>query len=105
MSQRTRLPNRRPSENFAFECNGLQYLATVSFFPGTRQLAELFLNNAKAGSHSDSAARDSAIVASLCLQHGVEVDTIRHALLHDLQGRASSPLGRALDLVAEEDGR
>ena len=59
-----RLPNRRASQQVAFECNALKYVATVSFFPDGR-LAEIFLSNAKAGSHSDSAAKDSAVVASI----------------------------------------
>ena len=102
MTARQRLPNRRASTTFAFECNGLHYLATISFFASTRPLAEIFLSNAKVGSHSDSAAKDSAIVASLALQHGVGMDTIRRALLRDPQGRASSPLGAALDIVARD---
>jgi hypothetical protein len=32
-------------------------------------------------------------------QHGTPVDAIRKALLRDGEGRASSPLGRALDVV------
>jgi hypothetical protein len=64
MSNRARLPNRRRSTTFGFECNGLRYIATVSFFP-SGSLAEVFINNAKAGSHSDSAAKDSAVVCSI----------------------------------------
>jgi hypothetical protein len=97
---RQRLPNRRASTTFTFECNGLNYLATISRFHDGR-LAEIFLSNAKAGSHSDSAAKDSAVVCSIALQHGVPADVIRHALLRDSQGRASSPLGAALDVIAE----
>ena len=52
---RERLPNRRASKTFAFECNGLHYLATVSQFADGR-LAEIFISNAKVGSHS--AAKD-----------------------------------------------
>ena len=89
---REQLPNRRASQQLAFECNGLRYVATVSFFPDGR-LAELFLSNAKAGSHSDSAAKDSAVVSSIALQYGVPVDVIRHALLQDSRGVASGPLG------------
>jgi hypothetical protein len=40
-------------------------------------------------------------MASIALQHGVPVETIRRALLRDPQGRASSPLGTALDAIAE----
>jgi hypothetical protein len=99
MTARTRLPNRRPCETFALECNGLTYLATTSRFADGR-FAEIFISNAKCGSHSDSAAKDAAVVCSIALQHGVPVDVIRHALLRDAQGRASSPLGCALDLIA-----
>jgi ribonucleoside-diphosphate reductase alpha chain len=99
MSARQRLPNRHASEQFTFTWNGLPYVATISFFPD-RQLAEIFLNNAKAGSHSDSSARDSAVVCSLALQHGVPLQTIRNALACDSQGQASSPLGEALDRIS-----
>jgi hypothetical protein len=95
---RQRLPGRRGSESFGFECNGLRYTATVSFFPDGR-LAEIFLNNSRSGSHSDSAAKDSAVVCSIALQYGIPVDVIRHALLRDSRGAASSPLGAALDLL------
>jgi hypothetical protein len=95
---RTRLPNRRPSETFALECNGLTYLATVSRF-GDGRLAEIFISNAKAGSHSDAAAKDAAVVCSIALQYGIPIDVIRHALLRDTHGRPNSPLGAALDLL------
>jgi hypothetical protein len=90
MTARERLPNRRASETFAFECNGLHYT-----------VAEIFIGNAKSGSHSDAAAKDSAVVCSIALQFGIPVNTIRHALLRDARGRASSPLGAALDLLEE----
>jgi hypothetical protein len=96
---RERLPNRRNSETFVFECNGLRYVATTSCFPNG-ELAEIFINNAKAGSHSDSAAKDSAVVCSIALQHGVPLEIIRKALLRDSHGRPSSPLGAALDVIA-----
>ena len=64
---RTRLANRRATETFGFRCNNLDYSATISYFPGTNQLAEIFISNSKAGSHSDSAAKDSAVVASISL--------------------------------------
>jgi hypothetical protein len=100
MSTRRRLENRRASTTFTFECNALHYLATVSFFSDGR-LAEIFISNAKAGSHSDSAAKDSAVVCSIALQHSVTVEVIRKALLRDPHGKASSPLGCALDIISE----
>jgi hypothetical protein len=95
---RRRLENRRLSETFSFDCCGQRYTATISRF-ADGSLAEVFLSNSKPGSQADTNARDSAVVCSLALQHNIAVDTIRHALLRDAQGVASSPLGVALDLV------
>jgi hypothetical protein len=97
---RERLPDRRFSETFGIESQGLKFTATISRFDDGR-LADVFLTNHKAGSHADTAARDSAVVCSIALQHGVPVEVIRRALMRDPQGRASGPLGTALDIVAE----
>jgi ribonucleoside-diphosphate reductase alpha chain len=78
----------------------MSFTASISRYPdGT--LAEIFLTNPKVGTHADIAARDSAVVASLALQHGVPVDTLRRALLRDSKGVASGPLGVALDNIIE----
>lgn len=76
---RERLENRRLCETLNFECNGLSYSASIGRFPDGR-LAEIFLSNSKAGSHSDAAAKDSAVVASLALQHGVPLDVLASLL-------------------------
>jgi hypothetical protein len=96
---RHRLPNRRRSETFDIQCAGLSYTVTLSRFPDGA-LAEVFISNGKAGSASDTAARDAAVVASIALQHGVSLDTMRRALLRDARGVASGPLGVALDEIA-----
>lgn len=98
MTSRRRLPNRRYSESFSFEVAGLTYTATVSRFADGR-IGELFLSNHKSNSHADTAARDSAIAFSLAVQHGADPDVIRQALCRDSQGRASGPLGKALDII------
>jgi hypothetical protein len=100
---REKLPNRRASWTFSFQCGPHHYTATISYFPGTNQLAEIFLGNGRAGSHIDAAAKDSAVVASMALQHNVPVETIRKALLRDPRGTASSPLGVALDILTNEE--
>src|SRR5262245_823239 len=99
---RARLPNRRACFTFNFECGPHSYTATVSYFPGTDDLAEIFLGNGRAGSDVDAASKDSAILASLCLQHGVSVATIQKALLRDPRGVASSALGTALDILTQD---
>jgi hypothetical protein len=102
MSERRRLANRRLSITFNFQCGPHHYTATISYFPGTDRLAEIFLGNGRAGSDVDAAAKDSAILASLCLQHSVDLTTIRKALLRDARDNALSPLGVALDILASE---
>jgi ribonucleoside-diphosphate reductase alpha chain len=100
MSGRERLQQRRRSVTFSFECAALRYTATVGFYPDGR-LGEVFLGNHRADSHADSCAKDSAILASIALQHGVPLDVLRKALLRDAHGRASTPIGVALDKLAE----
>jgi ribonucleoside-diphosphate reductase alpha chain len=96
--RRRKLADRRPSTTFDFRCNSLAYSATIARYPNG-DLAEIFINNSKVGSDSDSAAKDSAVVCSLALQHGIPLNTIRKALLRDPRGIASSPLGVALDII------
>jgi hypothetical protein len=96
---RERLPNRRSSVSFTFEAaDALRYTATFSRFADGR-VADIFLNNHRVNSQSDVNARDAAVVASICLQHGGDIDTIRKALMRNADGAASGPLGRALDLI------
>jgi ribonucleoside-diphosphate reductase alpha chain len=104
MAPRQRLPNRRASEVFEFEAGGLHYTASVSRFSDGR-IGELFLNNHKSNSAADTKARDSAIAFSLAVQHGANAEAIRYALSRDTQGRALGPLGVALDIIAEGEGR
>jgi hypothetical protein len=101
-AERERLRNRRYSESFAFECGGLKYTATASWFDDGR-LAEVFVGNHKCDSHADACAKDAAILASVALQHGVPLAIIRKSLLRDSRGRPSTPIGCALDLLAAGD--
>jgi hypothetical protein len=100
---RRRLPNRRRSETLNLEVTGLKYVTTISYFPGTNELAEIFLTNHRAGSDASAAACDSAVVCSIALQHGVPPETIRKALMRDARGQARTPLGAALDLLVTEN--
>jgi hypothetical protein len=101
---RERLPNRRRCESFSVKCANLAYTATIARFSDGR-LAEIFLTNHKQGSHADASARDSAVVCSIALQYGVPLEVIRGALLRDSEGRASTPLGAALDEIAAQEGK
>jgi ribonucleoside-diphosphate reductase alpha chain len=103
MSPRERLPTRRRSETFDFEVSTgtgtLRYTATIGFYADGR-VGEVFLNNHKSNSTADTNARDAAIAVSFALQHGADLESIRKALCRETDGRASGPLGAALDVVA-----
>jgi hypothetical protein len=103
VSDRNRLPNRRAHELVTFRTvDGFRYTAGLGYFADGR-LAEVFLTAEKAGTAIEVAARDSAVVASLGLQSGVPVETIRRALSRDENGVASGPLGTLLDILVSGD--
>lgn len=104
MSPRHRLPNRRRHEIIDFDHAGHRFTAGMGRF-ADGSLAEVFLSSTKTGTAIEAWARDSAIVASLALQHGVDADTIRHALSRDADRAAATPLAVLLDLVSEGDRR
>ena len=98
-NSRLRLPNRRESITFDVDAFGLTFTVTASRFDdGT--IAETFIRNHKADSAAGIMASDYAIAASLAFQFGCPAETLRKALSRDAQGRATGPLGIALDLLA-----
>jgi hypothetical protein len=99
---RSRLPARRASETFDFEVGGLHYRATISRFPEGGCVVEIFLSNNKSGSQADSNVRDAAVAASLAFQYGCPLEVLRGALLRNMQGSPATPLGMALDIVAQQ---
>jgi hypothetical protein len=99
VSPRERLLNRRASEVFDFEAQGLRFTATIGRFADGR-VAEVFITNHKAGSMAGINACDAAVVASIALQYGVPLEVIRKALMRDARGQASGPLGVVLDRIA-----
>jgi ribonucleoside-diphosphate reductase alpha chain len=100
MSERQRLPNRRANESRTFEVGGLLYTATISRYADGR-VGEIFIQNHKADSAAGIMASDAAIAASLALQFGCPFETLRQALCRDARGKATGPLGAALDLLLD----
>jgi hypothetical protein len=86
---------------FDVDVGGLRYIATLGFYDDGR-LGEIFLNGRKIGTDADTAARDSAVAASIALQCGVDAETLRRALCRDTRGAAMGPLGCVLDKLREE---
>jgi hypothetical protein len=73
---------------------------------GKREKLAAYRKPHKSGSQSDSNARDSAIAASLALQFGCPLETLRGAVLRDSTGRPSTPLGIAIDAITGQgDGK
>ena len=100
---RRRLPNRRAAEITAFEIGGIKYIATIGRFDDGC-VAEIFLNVSKSGSELERGARDSAVLASLGLQHGIQLETLRRALSRTPAGKPDSALCYVLDQLAAESG-
>jgi hypothetical protein len=93
---RQRLTNRRQHWLYRFECDGQSYTGGIGRFDDGR-IAEIFINGSKVGTAAETNAQDAAIVASLALQHGCPIQTIRHALVRS--GGSASPLVALLDQV------
>jgi ribonucleoside-diphosphate reductase alpha chain len=101
---RRRLPSRRGSVTFDLQAGGLHFTTTIGKFDDG-SLGEVFIQNHKADSTAGIMASDAAIAASLALQFGCPVETLRKALCRDARGKATGPLGVALDMLAGKEKR
>lgn len=90
MTERERLPNRRPHVAFNFSHEGQTYHCSAARFSDGR-VAEIFLQTSKAGSAAQQHAECAAILCSLALQSGVAAETII--------GAVGGPIGKALALA------
>ena len=101
MTERRRLANRRSSETFDIESQGLRFTATVSRFADGQRRGNF---SAEPQGRFDGRYQRGRCVGRLpiALQYGVPLETIRRALMRDSQGRASGPLAVALDKLGGE---
>ena len=93
---RDRLNDRRAHWLYRFECDGQSYTGGIGRFEDGR-IAENFINGSKVGTAAETNAQDAAIVASLALQHGCPIDTIRHSLARS--GGSTGPLATLLGKI------
>src|ERR1700722_12617200 len=98
-AHRQRLPNRRLHWLYRFECDGQIYTGGIGRFDDGR-IAEIFINGSKVVTAAETNAQDAALVASLALQHGCPIETIRHALARP--GGGAGPLATLLDEVESQ---
>src|SRR5262245_2445376 len=96
---RKRLPNRRAATSFDFEHNGIRLVATYSHFADDA-VGEIFISDHRADSHLNGCVRDLSVAASLALQFGCSLDTLRRALLRHADGSFATALGAALDIIS-----
>ena len=95
---RERLPNRRRCESFEFKHAGLRFTLSAGFYQDGR-IAEIFLSSNKPGTAVESIGRDAAIVTSIAIQFGADIETIRSALTREHDGAPATLLGAALDAI------
>jgi hypothetical protein len=99
---RTILPARRPHETIRFRHWDLNYVAGIGFLD--HEPMEVFLNCGKSGTQAETLARDSAVLLSIALQHGVPIEEMQHAITRNVDGSPQGPIGRLLDLIGEGAG-
>lgn len=102
MTDRKVLPHRRFAETFVVN-HGKQstpFVVTVGYYDNGVEIGEVFISGSKSGSDFDAVARDGAILLSLALQHGVPLDTIRHAITREGDGRPSTIVGAVVDRLS-----
>jgi hypothetical protein len=101
-SRRT-LPERRAAETFDLRFWNQLFTVTVGFYAdGTP--GEVFIDSRKTGGDVEAVARDAAVTLSLGLQHGVPIESIRHAVARN--GASDAPasiIGAVVDAVADHD--
>jgi hypothetical protein len=100
MSDRKILPNRRQGETFEIRHRGQRtpFVITLGKYENG-MVGEVFIAGSKSGSEFDAVARDGAILLSLALQHGVPIETMKHAMTREPDSSASSIIGAVVDLL------
>lgn len=99
---RQSLPQRRASETFNLRFWNQAFSVTVGFYPDG-SAGEVFIDGGKTGQDVQSTARDAAVVLSLALQHGMPIETIRHAVTRNGAGQPASILGAIVDVLPTLD--
>lgn len=99
---RRHLPNRRSHEVLRFEHWSQTFLAGVGRATPDGPIQEVWINSGKSGTQAETLARDSAVLLSIALQCGVPITMMQRAVMRDLDGNPSGPIGRLVDLISEE---
>jgi hypothetical protein len=102
MTERQRLPNRRPCSSLVFRHNGGPYNLTIGFYADGR-VGETFIDGPRIGSEVAHLVHDVAMLISIAIQYQVPVEVVRGAVSRtEVTGSAHSIAGAVLDIVASE---
>lgn len=104
MTARAPLPNRRSGENFELRHGGQNtpFVITIGRYPDN-SIGEVFITGSKSGTAFEAVARDGAILLSLALQHGVALETMKHAMTREGNGEPSTIIGAVVDRLTEAE--
>jgi hypothetical protein len=104
MTRRELLPQRRRAETFnmKFGDQNAEYAVTLGYYDDGR-IGEIFIDGAKTGTMMDALARDGAVLTSIGLQYGMQLETVRHALTRDRDGKAFTIIGAVIDRILEQE--
>lgn len=104
MSNRERLPDRRAAFAIEYRFQNHDLIAHIGRYGDHEhgRVGEIFITCKKTGNDMDTIVRALSTVASIAMQYGADVDTIRKALPRNPRDEPMEPLGTILDLVAKE---
>lgn len=99
---REELPKRRAAETFEIDFGGYRatHRVTLGYYKDGR-LGEVFIDGGKSGEGIEAIARDGAVLLSIALQYGADIETIGHALTRDSQGQPSTVIGAVVDCLTQ----
>lgn len=95
------LPQRRAAETFTLRFWQQDFHITVGTYPDGRP-GEVFVAGGKTGQDVQATARDAAVTLSIALQHGIPLETIRHAVTRGGRGEPTSILGAIVDRLSTD---
>jgi len=98
MTERRPLPARRNCQTFELPYGGLNrsHFVTVGYYDDGK-MGEVFISGGKSGEMVEAIARDGAVLLSIALQYGADLEAIRHAITRDSMGQPSSIVGAVVD--------
>lgn len=101
--RRDPLPNRRLGETYELQHGGKRavFQITLGRYAEGR-VGEVFISGGKSGTEVEANVRDTAILVSIALQHGVPVATMASAITREGDGSPSTIIGVVLDQLAKE---